>query len=661
MFADTWFASEFPDTLHFQIKIFSVPIENQGRVFLCFFPVRISVPRIQIISRFDRLNEFQFQAKLQYVTQALSEQILTRKVTSFDNDPEKDNDQPMDDATALQLCLERDRLLSDPEFARSPSMCKLLRFLVDYKLSGNSVPLKSYTIATDALGRDADFDTQTDSYPRVQMGRLRRLLDNFYLRKGGERRLTIAPNQYEIMLEPNIDHAETNKELIGQSTGSGTATEEVSPSPASRSGAESETPIADSRRAHRRFVGLLGIAILALLISISAFLLWPAPDVARDVQEIAYPAIALDLPTAAAGTRENELSESIGNHIVRGLSGFGGIRVFDMKSSQREKSGYVIKLSFLDTEAGRIELRLLDGVNGEILWSNEISTENEDSRKLALDKAIVALVGNYGEIAQSEMSKIEDDFSIGYPCLQQFDLYIRYREQEKQAPVRNCLQKSVERFPQDAYLLSVSAFARNMLENADPESNAKGMGMLLARKAEALDHNSAGANFAVAQSAFFAGDCDTGVAWGKKAVALNRLNSQILGYLGLYMITCNMPEGESYAARALELDPNADLTIAAAVAFQMLKRGDAKSARQLSARYMASSPRDEPALELTYILSSALLNDKKEALRAWKALAERYGLSDRSPPREVLSRWIASPTLVDEIMKIVVRSRLFDR
>jgi hypothetical protein len=109
----------------------------------------------------------------------------------------------MDDATALQLCLERDRLLSDPEFARSPSMCKLLRFLVDYKLSGNSIPLKSYTIATDALGRDADFDTQTDSYPRVQMGRLRRMLDNFYLRKGGENRLLIAPNKYEIILEPN--------------------------------------------------------------------------------------------------------------------------------------------------------------------------------------------------------------------------------------------------------------------------------------------------------------------------------------------------------------------------------------------------------------------------------------------------------------------------
>ena len=92
-----------------------------------------------------------------------------------------DSFDPSDESAVLQLCLERDRLLSDAEFARSPSMSKLLRFLVDYKLSGSSTPLKAYTIAVDALGRDENFDTQTDSYPRVQMGRLRRMLDNFYL------------------------------------------------------------------------------------------------------------------------------------------------------------------------------------------------------------------------------------------------------------------------------------------------------------------------------------------------------------------------------------------------------------------------------------------------------------------------------------------------
>ncbi len=570
----------------------------------------------------------------------------------------KDHDQPLDDSTILQLCLERDRLLSDTEFARSPSMCKLLRFLVDYKLSGNSVPLKSYAIATDALGRHEDFDTQTDSYPRVQMGRLRRMLDNFYLRKGGENRLAIARNKYEILLEPNVAPSEKEADLIGESA------EMASPEEPAARLPESELPpqpdLANDLRSHRRFVSFLGLAILLSLSIILGYLLWPTEDAPQDVDQIGYPAVALDLPGKDSGAPTDEIIQSIGNRLIRSLNGFGGMRIYDIRSSQQGNAGYVIRLRYLNPAAEEIELRLLDRVSGEILWSREIITTDKAVWQLEIDKAVVALAGHYGEVAQAEMSKIGSDDAIGYPCLLRFDVYIRYREQEKLGPVRKCLQESVARFPDDAHLLSILAFAQNMSESGNPDSQVKGVGMLLARKAEALDQRNAAANFAIAQSAFFAGDCATGVAWGEKAVALNPLNSRISGYLGLYMIGCNMPEGENYATRALELDPNADLTIAAAVAFQMLKRGEAEQARQLSSLYMASSPRVEPALELTYIISSAMLGEKREARQVWKSLAERYGFSEASSPREVLSQWIGSPTLREEIIRVMGRSGIFD-
>lgn len=563
----------------------------------------------------------------------------------------------MDDPTALQLCLERDRLLSDPEFARSPSMCKLLRFLVDYKLSGNSVPLKSYTIATDALGRDADFDTQTDSYPRVQMGRLRRMLDNFYLRKGGENRLSIAPNKYEIALELNLAPTGNEEKLIGQGAVSSAAGDKKLLPPETETLATVEQQTENQHGWNRRLITIFGVTILSVVIGILGYLLWPA----QVDDEIAYPRVALDLPDGASGVRASALSDSVGNQLVRGLNGFDRIRIFDTISGQPSNSDYVIRLRFLEATADRIELRLLDGHSGEILWSKELNTANEEAFNLELDKAIVALAGPYGEIAQTEISKLENDYSAGYPCLLQFDLYIRYREPGKLAPLQKCLQKSIERFPNDAHLLSVSAFARNMSERSNTGIAGNGAGMLLARQAEALDQNSAGANFAVAQSAFFAGDCVTGLAWGKKAVALNPLNSRLTGYLGLYMISCNYPDGEKYAAQALELDPNADLAIAAAVALQMLKRGDAKAALELTSEYMASSPRKEPALELAYMLSSAILNDKEEALRVWKAMATDYGLSENSPPREVLNRWIDSPVLIDDIMIVIDRSGMFEK
>ncbi|MEH6789281.1 tetratricopeptide repeat protein [Parasphingorhabdus sp.] len=566
----------------------------------------------------------------------------------------KHGDQLMDESTALQFCMERDRLLGDPEFSRSPSMCKLLRFLVDYKLSGNTVPLKSYTIATDALGRDASFDPQTDSYPRVQMGRLRRMLDNFYLRKGGEYRLAIAPKHYDIVLTANTRDSTPAGRVMGQPADvpvqSGTPRE-------ANDGYPLERPDDDDKMAKPDWRTILAVSVPILLtvIGVLSYMLWPVPA----SSQISYPKIALDLPDDSSGSLASRLAEPVGNRLVRGLSGFGWIRIFDFDSAEMRRSGYVVRVRFLEADSDRMELRLLDNISGEILWSTDIEIDDDGEWQLEFDQAIVAVAGHYGKIAQAEMSKAKNDYSAGYPCLMQFDLYIRYRDPEQGRPVRKCLKESVERFPHDSHLLSILAFARNMAENTSDYSGPKGLGTQLAWQAQALDPDNAAASFAIAQSAFFAGDCDMGVAWGKKALELNPLNSRIGGYLGLYMIGCNLPEGEEFAVRALELDPNADLTIAAAVAFQMLKRGEAAAARQLSTEYMVLSPRSEPALELTYIMSSAMLNDEAEARKAWKALAESYGLAESSAPREVLSRWIASPLLLDDTVAILNRSGIF--
>tara|TARA_R110001599_G_scaffold78552_2_gene213488 strand:- start:2175 stop:2573 length:399 start_codon:yes stop_codon:yes gene_type:complete len=122
-----------------------------------------------------------------------------------------------------------------------------------------------------------------------------------------------------------------------------------------------------------------------------------------------------------------------------------------------------------------------------------------------------------------------------------------------------------------------------------------------------------------------------------------------MGYLGLYMLACNMPEGEAYSVRALELDPYADLAVAATLAMQELQRGDAMGARQLSSEYLDSAPGAAPGLEISYILSTAALGDKAEAQRAWRSLIARSGLPKTATPRDVLSRWIANPALIREL------------
>src|SRR3546814_19683543 len=86
-----------------------------------------------------------------------------------------------DSADSVRIVAEElGRLLASPLFVRSPVLSRLLQFLVDHRLRGGRSAPKAYAIATEALGRSADFDPAIDSYPRVMVGRLRGLLDRYY-------------------------------------------------------------------------------------------------------------------------------------------------------------------------------------------------------------------------------------------------------------------------------------------------------------------------------------------------------------------------------------------------------------------------------------------------------------------------------------------------
>jgi len=67
----------------------------------------------------------------------------------------------------------------------SESLCKLLRYLADHALR-HPGSLKEYQIATEVFGRPSDFDPHLDSLVRVQAGRLRTKLSEYYASEGAE-------------------------------------------------------------------------------------------------------------------------------------------------------------------------------------------------------------------------------------------------------------------------------------------------------------------------------------------------------------------------------------------------------------------------------------------------------------------------------------------
>lgn len=79
-----------------------------------------------------------------------------------------------------------ERLANSQTLHGSESLCKLLRYLAKHALDHPGAPLKEYQIATEVFGRQTDFDPQVDSMVRVQAGRLRTKLAEYYASEGAE-------------------------------------------------------------------------------------------------------------------------------------------------------------------------------------------------------------------------------------------------------------------------------------------------------------------------------------------------------------------------------------------------------------------------------------------------------------------------------------------
>lgn len=82
------------------------------------------------------------------------------------------------------LLLQIDRILRSDEFRSSEVLRRLLSYLADKAISGEADQLKEYVIAIDGLGKPASYDPQHNSAVRIQIGRLRQKLAEYYRTEG---------------------------------------------------------------------------------------------------------------------------------------------------------------------------------------------------------------------------------------------------------------------------------------------------------------------------------------------------------------------------------------------------------------------------------------------------------------------------------------------
>jgi hypothetical protein len=77
-----------------------------------------------------------------------------------------------------------EKVLQSRALQNSESLKAFLRFVVEKTIAKEDVLLKEYTIATEVFGRNTDYDPRIDSVVRVQAGRLRAKLQEYYTTEG---------------------------------------------------------------------------------------------------------------------------------------------------------------------------------------------------------------------------------------------------------------------------------------------------------------------------------------------------------------------------------------------------------------------------------------------------------------------------------------------
>lgn len=315
------------------------------------------------------------------------------------------------------LTAEVEQILADPAFLNAPVQSRLLRYLCEQTTAGGTGP-DQFAVAVDGLGKSANYDLSTDSYPRVQISRLRRNLRGFYSRQQSGEGMCVFLRQgdYKLRLAP-IERAypDLAARLVPQQR-------DGAPQHAGRSGPTPTIASADlhisstsfgpePRTAIPRWWRAAAVLTLALALAVVLAIVMGGSSRGRQAPVVA---LSLQLPEQA-DPASRELAANAVRVIRRELA---NSKVSKLASDPASASTYEVTLTFGTSADGltEVDLALLDQSNN-MLSSKTVTLTG--SRQLFLQEiqaASLSLVSPVGAIATAERAQISSEPRSDYEC-----------------------------------------------------------------------------------------------------------------------------------------------------------------------------------------------------------------------------------------------------
>lgn len=449
--------------------------------------------------------------------------------------------------------IEATQILKDQQFLNAPMLARLFNWLVEETLAGRGDRIKSYTIAVEGLGRPDDFDSQSDSYPRVQIGRLRKALETYYAKHGPIQLLCLylQPGSYRVRAG-GLDRAypQLYRPLSQESS------VQIIPDDIA---ADNNVPLevfplsATNFMSRKSNMLLIAAALIAALLITVAVLSGsgqssPAKVMAKHSNS---PVVVLAPIAGGDGSQSASIANSAYAIIADGLSRSWVAQVRIGGETETSSSGWT-------AAKYRLEMQLGDGRNGEtmlfvrlneidsstVVWSTSQPIDTAKPLVDNLGPVIAQLTGPFGAIASNESRLTKDRFDPGYICLLRYLSFLKSRDQKLGTRVFQCLQKPAPENRLEAVRYALLAFYSFEAENAVSQRGANIQDALQhSRRAIEINPNEAYAQFAMARTYFINSDCSSGHRYAQLAFSANPYDPIILAILGNFSSICGYDEG----------------------------------------------------------------------------------------------------------------------